>query len=276
MARRMFEKKIVWITGASSGIGRALATAFALEGASLILSARNISALEETAAGILRATTLVGEHGSAIHILPLDIENLDALPAAAGEAEKFFGRVDVLINNAGLSQRSLFMEMEPAVIEKLLKINLLSQIRLTGAVLPGMTRRGGGLIAGVTSIVGKFGSPMRTVYSAAKHGLHGFYDSLRAEVRGKSVHVVTVVPGFVRTDISKHALTGEGVARNIMDQNQEKGVSPELCARQIVLGLKRGKEEIYCGMNGKARASLFLRKWLPGTFRKIIAKVKVT
>ena len=265
----MFKDKVIWITGASSGIGRALAHAFAREGADLVLSARNLRALEETASGVRGL-------GGRAEVLPLDAEVPEVLPEKALEAGKIFGRIDVLVNNAGVSHRNLFLETDYAVIDRLLKVNLLSQLILARAVLPEMVSRGRGLIVGVSSLVGKFGSPLRTVYSAAKHGLHGFYDSLRAEVGKQGVGVAVVIPGFVRTDISRHALAGDGIAREIMDRNQELGISPEMCAIEILRGLRAGRDEIYCGMNGKARLGLFLARWFPSVIRKNIGRVKVT
>lgn len=259
----------IWITGASSGIGKALAVSFAARGANLVLTARRLDKLEE----VKRECGLDGDR---IFLLPGDLSELSSIPAMAKKAQEKFGSIDLLVNNAGLSQRSKVIDTDIKVYEYLLRVNVLASISLTKSVLPGMLERKKGHIAVVTSIAGKFGTPLRSGYAAAKHGLHGFYCSLRGEVRDDNIRVSIIVPGFVKTEISQNALMGNGDAYGKMDENQAFGQSPEDCARDIIKGLLGGKGEFYVGMNGKAWMGLFLRKIFPGILDKLLSRVKVT
>jgi dehydrogenase/reductase SDR family member 7B len=261
--------KVVWIVGASSGIGKAFAECLYRRGAAVIGSCPRGEPMREVWNGL-------DADPDRHHTLYLDMSDTASLQNAAEQAAGHFGRVDMLINNAGVSQRALLAEMKPEIIEKLLKINLLGHILITRYVLPGMIERKSGIILGTSSITGKFGSPLRTVYSAAKHGLIGFYDSLRAEVWKDNIQVTVGIPGFVRTDISRHALTGSGQAQNKMDNNQAKGISPEECAENIIRGVERGKWWIYTGLDIRARLALYLQGRVPGLLGKIIRNADVT
>lgn len=265
-----WQGKTVWITGGSSGIGRAIASEFYKSGAQLVLSSNEEDKLKET------KEALEGNTGSRVRTLFLDITRLESLEEAAAEARGFFGGIDVLVNNAGLSQRALLTETEVSVIRKLMSVNLLGHIVLTRWVVPEMVERRSGCIIGITSLVGKIGSPLRTVYSASKHGLHGFYNSLRAEVDRYGVQVTIGVPGFVRTEISKHAVVGDGSLYARMDRNQERGIPPEQCAREILRGAEKGKLEVHTGMDGRARLAMFLQCRLPKVLARNLAKAEVT
>ena len=260
---------VVWIIGASSGIGRAFAEYLYRSGASVIGSCPEGEPMEEVWKGI-------NADPARRHTLYLDISNTGSLQRAADEALSRFGRIDMLINNAGVSQRALFTEMKPEVVEKLLRINLLGHMLITRYVLPDMIARRSGIVLGTSSITGKFGSPLRTVYSASKHGLIGFYDSLRAEVWKDNIQVTVGIPGFVRTDISRHALTGSGTAQDKMDKNQAKGISPEVCAENIIRGVEKKKWWVYTGLDMRARLALYLQGRLPGLLGRIIRNAEVT
>jgi short-subunit dehydrogenase len=264
-----WDNKVVWITGASTGIGRALAHAFGERNARCILSSRTEKNLNETA-------ELLGGDRDSVRVLPLDITETGSLAVKEEEARSYFGRIDLLVNNAGISHRSLLEETDLPVIEKLLYANLMGHIVLTRCVLPGMIRRESGCIVGVSSLVGLIGSPYRTIYSAAKHGLHGFYDSLRAEVMKHGIQVTLAVPGFIRTEISKHAVTGNGSFYGVMDKNQETGISPEACAEQIVRGIEKKKLAVYTGFNRRARLAVFLQARFPGVLARILTRADVT
>jgi len=252
----------VWITGASSGIGEALAHAFHQAGARLILSARRADELSRVQQGC---------GGEAFtRILPLDVTQPAALPDKAREALQMFGGIDVLVNNAGVTQRSLVKDTDLEVYRTLMEVNFFGAVALTKAVLPAMTEARNGHIVVISSLVGKFGTPLRSGYAAAKHALHGFFDSLRAEVTRYGVKVMLVCPGYIRTDISLHALRGDGSLHAKMDSGQARGMPVEQCAAQIMKGLARGKEEIYVGE--KDKYVIYLKRFFPGLFSRMIAR----
>ncbi|MEQ8743870.1 SDR family NAD(P)-dependent oxidoreductase [Parasphingorhabdus sp.] len=220
-----FDGKIVWITGASSGIGKALAKAFAAQGAQIILSGRRTDALEQVAAG-LQTDSL---------ILPFESTNYDALPAKIEEARNWKGKVDILVNNAGISQRSLALDTHPDVHHKIINVDLLAPIWLTQLLLPHMIAAGGGHIVGISSVAGRVGVPLRTAYCAAKHGLIGYMDALRAETEKlHNIHVTNILPGSIRTNVSRNALTKDGDSRGKSDAVIDNGMEPAECARQIL------------------------------------------
>ncbi len=260
--------KTVWITGASSGIGRALAAEFADHGANLVLSARNEKALWQLA----REKQLPAER---VLILPIDLRQYRKLQAAVNKVLKKFGSIDILINNGGISQRSLAHETEIAVYEQLMAVNYFGNIALTLAVLPHMRARRQGQIVTVSSVAGKFGTPLRSGYSASKFALSGFYEALRAENWRENIKVTVVLPGFIRTNVSANALTADGKPQGKMDNGQAAGMSAEECARILLRGILRGKSEIYVG-GLKERFALHLSRHFPGVFARIIRTAKVT
>ncbi|MEP2101976.1 MAG: SDR family NAD(P)-dependent oxidoreductase [Parasphingorhabdus sp.] len=220
-----FTDKIVWITGASSGIGEALAKAFAANGAHIILSGRRVEALEAVATDISTDTLL----------LPFETTDYDALPAKVAEAQRWKGRVDVLVNNAGISQRSLALDTDPNVHHQIVNVDLLAPIWLTQLLLLHMISAGGGHIVGISSVAGRIGVPLRTAYCAAKHGLIGYMDALRAETETRhNIHVTNILPGSIRTDVSRNALTKDGSKRDKSDAVIDNGMEPSECARQII------------------------------------------
>lgn len=236
-----FAGEVAWITGASSGIGAAVARALAAEGAHVILSGRNAAALAEVAAECAKgnATALV---------LPFEATDHPAGLAAAEQAwawaEERSGGIDILFNNAGISQRSLAVDTDYAVYEQIIAVDLLAPIVLTQALLGRMVARGKGRIAMVSSIAGKVGSPMRTAYSAAKFGLIGYANSLRTEVTGEGLQVHVIAPGSVRTNVSRNALNADGSRRGISDKGIDGGMDPEVAAAQMLAEMAAGKREI--------------------------------
>lgn len=220
-----FKDKVVWITGASSGIGEALAVAFAKDGAHIILSGRRTDALQKVA----------GEIATETLVLPFETTHYDALPDIIGKALAWKGKVDILVNNAGISQRSLAIETHPNVHHKIINVDLLAPIWLTQLLLPHMVEAKGGHIVGISSVAGRIGAPLRTAYSAAKHGLIGYMDALRAETELlHNIHVTNILPGSIRTDVSRNAMTKDGDRRGKSDDVIDNGMPPEDCARQIL------------------------------------------
>ena len=263
--KKSFKGKVVWITGASEGIGRALAEAFAKEGAQLILSARSKDKLEEVAKSCLAKGAIE------VKVLPFDLADETGTSEACKIAVATFQGIDLLLLNAGISQRAFAAETSIDTFERLMKINYLSNVRITLSTLETLLKRKG-QIAVVSSLVGKFGSPYRSGYAASKHALHGFYDSLRAEHPGQ-LKVSIICPGFIKTQLSLHALKGDGKALNEMDEAQANGMPTEIFAAKALAGLKRGQAEMYIG--GKERFGVYLKRYLPAVFRRIISQAKV-
>jgi short-subunit dehydrogenase len=236
-----FTGKTVWITGASSGIGEGLATAFGRAGAKLVLSGRRIEALSDVA----------GRCQTEVMTLPFDTTDLDALPGIAARAEAFTGGIDILVNNAGISQRSLALDTDFDVYRRIMEVDFFAPLRLTQLVLPAMVRRGSGALVNVSSVAGKVGSPLRTAYCGAKHALVGWSDALRAEIAqyGVTVHVVT--PGFVATHIADNALTADGsVKGHDAHDPVNSGISIDESAAQILAALATDTCEIPVGRPG--------------------------
>jgi dehydrogenase/reductase SDR family member 7B len=249
-----FRDKIVWITGASSGIGEALAYAFQREGARLILSSRHADALERV------RSHCPGDHDD-ITVLPLDLADFDSLPEKAERALAAFGRIDILINNGGIGQHSLAAETSLAVDKALIFTNYLGQVALTKAVLPGMMRRQAGHIVVVSSVTGKMGVPNRSGYAASKHALHGYFDSLRAEIWRYGIKVSIVCPGRVRTEFRANALKADGSAYGHSRASAPNSMSAEVCAAKILDAVAKGKDETYIGRESLA---IYAQRFFPG------------
>ncbi len=248
-----FEGKVVWVTGASSGIGQALVHALLARGASVVASARRVADLQRAA----------GPGGARTIVVPFDVTDHAALPTAVAKAWDWQGRIDVLVNNAGVSQRSLALDTGFDVYRRLIEVNYLAPVALTQLVLPRMVERRSGHIAVVSSIAGKVGSPLRTGYSGAKHAVLGYFDSLRAEVEAAyGIRVSVILPGSVRTSIAVNALTGDGSARGRSDANIDNGMDPAAAADTILDGLDAGKPEIVVA-DGRELAALRLRAQEP-------------
>lgn len=262
-----FNNKRVWITGASSGIGAALAYEFAAHGAQLVLSARNETELQ-------RVATKCREIGAGIVIIQvLDLAQHDTIPGIVQNVLSKVGKVDILLNNGGISQRSLAKDTSLEVDKKLMAVNFFGTVALTKAVLPSMLTHHLGHIVTITSLTGKFGSPYRSAYAASKHALHGFFDSLRAELDPAAIKVTLVCPGFIRTNVSINALTGSGEQLGTMDDATNKGMEPERLARKILSAIEKGREEVYFG--GKEVFAVYLKRFFPKYLSKILRKAKV-
>lgn len=259
-----FDNKVVWITGASSGIGEALAHAFAVEGARLVLSSRRPEELERVRAACPRP--------EAHQIVPLDLTKPESFAAAVAGVEREADGVDVLVNNGGVSQRALAMDTTAEVERALLEVNYFGQVALTKAVLPGMLARRAGHIVVVSSVMGYIGTPGRSSYAAAKHALHGYFDSLRAEVWRQGIKVTLACPGYVRTAVSVNALGADGRPHGVTDATHQRGIPPEQCARAIVNAVARGREEVTVG--GPEIYAIHLKRWLPWLASRIIRRLK--
>jgi len=262
----LFQNKVVWITGASSGIGEAMAYEFSKMGAKLILSARREDRLAEVRNKCINPRD--------VFVLPMDMTEIDLIPHKRRQAREVFGSIDILVHNAGISQRSLSAETDLSVDRKIMEVNFFSIIALTKEILPLMIERKEGQIAVVSSVTGFVGTPLRTAYAASKHALQGYFDALRAEVHDHGIAVTMICPGFIQTPISTSALTADGSQYKIMDQAQENGMSVQKCARKSVKAIARKKREIYIG--GKEILAIYIKRWLPGLAASIVRKIKST
>ena len=263
MKSQLLSGKVLWVTGSSSGIGAALAEEASRRGARLVLSGRNEEALGRVAARCAAAD---------VAILPFDLAEPRKRAEAARRAATFFGPVDFLLLNAGVSQRSPFIGTSPEVFDLIMETNFRASVDIVRILLPEMLDRGSGGIVCVSSIAGLMGAPWRTAYSASKHALGGFFSSLRAELSGGNISVTVAFPGFVRTAISENALEGNGSRHGALDPLQEFGQDPRKTAGIILNGIEAGRAEIRVAFDAKARLGLFLSRRFPAFFATSIAR----
>jgi short-subunit dehydrogenase len=254
--------KVIWITGASSGIGEATAYEYAKDKTiKLVLSARRVTELERVKA----KTGLPAEN---VFVLPMDVTEIEHFGEKVNQIIDAFGRIDVLFNNAGISQRGSVVESQFENYRTIMEINFFGVVALTKVVLPIMISQKSGNIAVTSSVSGKLATPMRSGYCASKHALHGFFDSLRAEVWKDNIHVTLICPGYIRTDISKNAIAADGSSHGKMDENQLKGLSSKKCAEKIVNAIQKNKEEISIG--GKEILGIYLKRFFPKILSSIV------
>ncbi|MEO0471547.1 MAG: SDR family oxidoreductase [Bacteroidota bacterium] len=259
-----FQGKVVWITGASSGIGEALVKACVQAGATVLLSARREKELE-------RVKASCGENAEKCFVVPMDLTQIDRLPEIVSQQIQQHGRIDVLVNNGGISQRGLVHETDLAVDRRIMEVNYFGQVALTKQILPHMIQQGSGHIAVISSLTGKFGFPLRSAYAASKHALHGFFETLMLELKPKGIHVTLVNPGRIHTQISVNALTKDGSTYGEMDPGQAKGMSAERCADSILTAIRRKKPEINIGF--PETIMVYLKRYAPWLFRRIAMNV---
>ncbi len=260
--------KVIWLTGASSGIGEALALNLSQKKLKLILSARRKEELE-------RVQKACSNGLADIKILPLDLEENSMLKQKAEEAQALFGSIDILINNAGISQRDQIINTSPEVDRRLMEINYFGTIALSKFLLPQMIERKCGHHVTITSIVGVLNTPFRSAYGASKHALHGFYDVLRAEHHKDNIKVTLILPGYIKTNISYNALMGDGNPQNKMDAAQDKGMSADKCARLIVKAIESNKQEAYIA-GAREKLGIYLKRFWPKAASIAIRKLSVT
>lgn len=262
-----YKNKIVWITGASSGIGEHLAYCFAKEQAILILSSRNTEKLQKVRKKIQAL-------GADCFVHSMDLSDQDSIKQAFNNVHNKFKNIDILINNGGVSQRSLISETPIEIDRLIMDINYFGTVCLTKLVLPLMLNAHGGQIAVISSVVGKFGFPMRSAYSASKHALQGFFETLRAEYQSKNIKVTIISPGRINTDISINAITEKGEKHGKMDPGQAKGMSVIKCSRKIMKAIMKEKKDVLIGE--KEVIMVYIRKFLPWIYYKLASKVSPT
>lgn len=259
---KYYKDKKIWITGASSGIGKALAIELSKHGAYVILTARSMDKLQETKSALQDPKK--GE------IVLLDMANSNQIDTVTTDLLSKHGHIDMLINNAGISQRSLTLDTDMDVYHRLMNINFFGVIQLSKLLLPSMIAKGKGHIVTITSVNGKLGSYMKSGYAGSKHALHGFFDSLRAEIDGSGVDITLITPGYVQTDISMNALTKDGTPQKSMDSNTAKGIPANVFAQRAAKQIAKDKAEIIIA-GGLESLALYMKRFWPGMLRKLTA-----
>ncbi len=263
----MFNGKVAWITGASSGIGEALVYEFIKRGSVVIASSNDLKGLE-------RVKAACGERSHLVHCVPFDLAETSEIVNIVDEQIKITGTIDFLLNIGGISQRARIDETPLWLDRKIFEINYFGTIALTKAVLPHMIRKKSGHILATSSISGRFGFPLRSAYSASKQALHGFFETLYLENKMSNIRTSVIIPGRVRTSISFHALTSDGKAHGKLDDGLAKGILPEKAARIIIKGILRNKREILVGKG--EMLLLHIRRYFPWLFFRIADKIKST
>lgn len=258
--------KIVWVTGASSGIGEEIAKQAAMAGASVVLSARNESELN-------RVKQSLNDSNKHL-VLPLDLNDSSHFDSLVETVVSRFGRIDVLVNNGGLSQRSEVHETPMEVDRKIMEVNYFGNVALTKAVLPLFRKQQSGQFIVISSIAGKFGFFLRSAYSASKHALHGFYESLMLEEERNNIKVLIACPGKINTPISVNALNAEGKSHGVMDHNLETGMPVNECVRVLFKAVEKGKREVLIG--NKEIKAVTLKRFFPKLFWRVIRKQSAT
>lgn len=256
------------VNGGSSGIGEALTYELLKHGATVIASSEDYD-------GLVRVQNNCDQNSrTRCHIVMFDLTRMDNIDEIVKGQMERFGRIDILINISGISQRSLIKETSMEVYRKIMEINYFGTIAFTKAVLPYMIDQGGGHILATSSIAGKFGFPLRSAYSSAKHAIHGFYETLRIEAMKENIRVTLLVPGRVQTNISLHSLTKDGMEHGKMDAGLAAGIPVEKAARLIIRAIRKNKKEALIG--GKELIMVYLKKYLPSIFYKIASKIDPT
>ncbi len=258
--KMFYRNKIVWITGGSSGIGEAMAKQLNAEGAKVIISARRMDELQR-----VKSTCQFPEN---MDCVVLDVTDIQAVNDVAAKLLERYHKIDVSILNAGVSQRSLAADTALSVDRRIMNINYFGAIAVTKTLLPNMIQHQLGHFVVISSLSGIFGVPLRTAYSASKHALHGYFDALRAEVFEHNIKVTLVCPGYIRTNISVNALVGEGQTHGVMDENQNKGLTPEEAAKKILKAVQKGKLQIAFG--GSEALAVQIKRFFPSLLARIL------
>lgn len=254
-----FKNKIVWITGASSGIGESLVYGLDKEGAQVILSARSVDKLKEIQTHLTNPS----------YLIPFDLTDSQQIEAAVNQVKNEIGRVDVLLNNGGRSTRFLAMDTPIDYDRQIMEVDYFGHIMLTKLVLPMMLKQGQGHIVVNSSVVGKFGFKLRSAYAAAKHALHGFFESLRFEMIEHNISVTIVNPGRIQTNISISALTKDGTVHGKMDRGQKEGMPLSIFTPKLIKAIYKKKREVTIG--GKETLLVYFKRYFPALFY-LIAK----
>lgn len=256
-----FQGKVIWITGASSGIGEEMCYQFSDLGAKLIISARNEGKLK-------RVNSQLPRNPGSAKVLPIDLENLSELPDKAKEALSFYGRIDILINNAGMAIRDFTINTSIETDQKLMNINYFGAVVLTKSLLPSFISQKSGQLVVVSSLSGKYGVPKLATYSAPKHALHGFFESLRSELVDSGIFISILIPGIIQTEITAHAVMGQRENYGKLETAFKKAYPTEKAVREMIRAISKQKEEFYVG--GMEGFTLWLNRFSPWLLRRFI------
>jgi len=260
-----FENKVIWITGASSGIGKALAMELSKNNCQLILSSRREKELNDVRSQCARPEN--------VEIVTLDLADYTNMSLVVNKAISQFGHIDLLINNGGISQRSPIIETTIDVDKKLMEVDYLGTIGLSKAILPHFIERQSGHFVVVSSLMGKFSSPFRSAYCGAKHALHGFFDALRLEHDKDNIKVTMICPGFVNTNVARNALIGDGSQQGHQDQMTENGLDVNVFVKKMIKAIQKEKYEAYIGKFEKL--GVFVKRISPRLLHKLVMHSKV-
>ena len=262
---QFYEHKIIWITGASSGIGAALVLQLAQFKLKLIISARREAELNKLKE---QCSSMPAE----IVVLPFDLSNIASFESVVEQALQQFGKIDLLFNNGGVSQRSLAKETPLLVDRKMMEINFFANIQLSKLVLPSMLKQQYGHFIVTSSLSGKFGFYERSAYAASKHALHGFYESLYLENKDQGIRITMLCPGSIKTNIALFALNKEGLPASAADARLDKGMEASACAQKIISAVAKEKKEVLIGKSELIPA--YLKRFLPALFWQLMYKLK--
>ncbi len=260
------ENTTVWITGASSGIGEKLALNIARYKPTIILSARNGQKLKSVA-------QICEKIGAKTIIQPLDLEDQQSIKSAVEKIQNLNLTIDLLINNAGISQRSFSYETSLEVDRKILEINYFGTITLTKLLLPQMIKNRSGHIAVVSSLAGKLGFPLRSAYCASKHALHGFFETLAIELAKFNIKITIAIPSHIQTNIDINALTSNGKKSNKIDPEIKSGIPADKCAKKIIRAIEKNKYQVF--ITGKDKIAYYLHQISPSLYIKLIQKLNL-
>lgn len=258
--------QIIWITGASSGIGAACSLEYARQGAGLILTSSSVERLNEVAARCADA------RASFVHVLPYDFNDSSGIPTLVEEAWNLAGSIDVVMLNAGISQRTNVDDTSMEMVRKIMQVNYFAPVEIAKRILPLMKARGGGKIAVTTSIAGRFGFPLRCAYSSSKFALYGFFETLQAESHKDGIRITMICPGRVCTNISRYALDKGGKPHGKLDPGQASGMSAERAAEIIIRAVRKGKREVLVGR--KELLMVYVKRFFPGLCAILSRKIK--
>lgn len=258
--------KRIWLTGASSGIGEALAYALAEAGAELVLTARTVDALQRVRAACL--------HPERHQVLVLDLSDADAVAGQMPQIIAQLGALDMVIHCAGIGQRASIAQTTLAVDRRIMEVNYFSVVAITRALLPVLSQRPQAKVVAVASAMGRISVPRRSAYAASKHALLAFMDALRAELHDTRVSVLSACPGYIATGFAEHALRGDGQLQGVADAGKHYSMDARACAAQIVRAIRRGRAEVFIG--GKEIFGVYIQRWLPALYRWLIARLKIS
>ena len=260
-----FTGKVIVITGATSGIGKALAVQIAGSDVRLVLASRRLHELKEV-------QEMCHQKGANCSILELDVADENSISKFAEGLRNKFDHVDILINNAGISQRSFAEQTAVDVDRKIMEVNFFGPVNLTKSLWPLLIKSSHANIVLVSSVTGSFGFPLRSAYAASKHAIEGFFESWLLENTRPNIYFTTISPGRIQTNISLSALTADGSAHRKMDDGLAKGISADVCAAKIINGILQNKRKVYIANN--EMILVFLRKCFPSLFFRIAKKIK--